>query len=51
MSIWLLSESIHVSRGGSWLGDPQYARVADRSSGGLGRRSNRLGVRLARRVS
>ena len=51
MSIWLPSRSSHVSRGGSWLGDPHFARVAARSSGAPGRRSNRLGVRFVRRCT
>ncbi len=35
-----------VYRGGSWGGNPQYCRVAHRSSDGPGDRSNYLGFRL-----
>ena len=40
------SGSIRVLRGGSWHFVPQYARVANRSSGVPGLRYISLGVRL-----
>lgn len=49
MSIGPASGSIRVSRGGSWYGVPQRARVAVRDYGGPGDRYNNLGVRLMRR--
>jgi formylglycine-generating enzyme required for sulfatase activity len=42
------SGSLRVRRGGSWSIDPQYARVAIRSSVDPGRRNGGLGVRLLR---
>jgi len=42
------SGSRRVMRGGSWLGDPQYARVALRDYVAPGRRNSNLGVRLLR---
>jgi formylglycine-generating enzyme required for sulfatase activity len=40
--------SYRVCRGGSWHGDPQDCRVADRGSVDPGRRLGNLGLRLAR---
>ena len=45
------SGSYRVIRGGSWGGDLQSARVADRGNGGPGSRYYYLGVRLLRTVS
>jgi formylglycine-generating enzyme required for sulfatase activity len=45
------SGSYRVFRGGSWIRDPQYARVANRSSDPPGVRYSRLGVRLLRTAS
>jgi formylglycine-generating enzyme required for sulfatase activity len=42
------SGSSRVFRGGSWSGDPQFARVASRSNYSPGYRSDVLGVRLLR---
>ena len=50
MSIWLLSGSFCVRRGGGWLYVPQNARVADRYIDFPGYRDYNLGVRLVRRV-
>lgn len=51
MSIWLASGPRHVIRGGGCYVIPQNARVANRYDNYPGNRSNRLGVRLLRRVS
>ena len=42
------SGSLRVLRGGSWLSDPQSARVALRGVNSLGTRRSNLGVRLLR---
>ena len=44
------SGSHRVRRGGSWGGDPQYARVADRDYGAPGLRNSYLGFRLVEEV-
>ena len=52
VDIWSpASGSFRVSRGGSWLYLPQYARVARRDGNAPGNRFNTLGVRLLRTVS
>jgi formylglycine-generating enzyme required for sulfatase activity len=43
--------SNRVRRGGSWGGDPTWARVSDRGWGGPGYRSFFLGFRLARTIA
>ena len=45
------SGSNRVFRGGSWIIDPQYARVSFRYNDPPGIRGNYRGVRLVRRVS
>ena len=45
------SGSNRVFRGGCWIIDPQYARVAFRYNDPPGIRGNYRGVRLVRRVS
>lgn len=44
-------ESLRVARGGSWCGDPQYARVADRDNISPDYRYDDLGLRLVRRCT
>ena len=52
MSIWPASGSNRVFRGGCWIIDPQYARVAIRyDNDPPGIRGNYRGVRLMRRCT
>ena len=51
MSGWIESGSLRGNRGGSWDGDPLFARITDRSGSTPGLRLYYLGFRLLRRVS